>query len=67
MHYCYETSQDRVLGGAGVFSGYSDEAYAAKGCKVCSRGGCYEAVRGRALQFHHFSYCFPFLQPICSS
>ena len=38
MHYWYERSQDRLLGGAGVFSGYSDEAYAAKGCKVCSRG-----------------------------
>ena len=56
MRYWYERSQDRLLGGAGVFSGYSDEAYAAKGCKVCSRG--------RALQFHHCSYGFPFLQPI---
>ena len=45
-------------GGAGAFSGYSDEAYAAKGCKVCGPWGRYDAVRGRALSlFLLFSIC----------
>ena len=38
--------------GAGIFSGYTDEAYAAKGCKVCSRGDVMkqsEAGRGRRI------------------
>ena len=66
MHYWYERSQDRLLGGAGVFSGYSDEAYAAKGCKVCSRGDVMkqsEAGRCNFITFPTvFHSCSPFAQ-----
>ena len=66
MHYWYEKSQDRLLGGAVVISGYSDEAYAAKGCKVCSRGGVMKQSEAGRCNFITFPAVFhsrsPFAQ-----
>ena len=50
----------------GVFSGYSNEAYAAKGCEVCSRGDVMkqsEAGRCNFITFPTvFHSCSPFAQ-----
>ena len=54
--------------GAGIFSGYTDEAYAAKGCKVCSRGDDMkqsEAGRCNFITFPTvFHSCSPFAQVV---